>query len=93
VKNIYNILKISKMANIIIKESQLLRLHEQLVNEVDLLDGDDSTKMANGSSKISTSVPIHDTSGKLDMKKSKDVSTDEISHTLSGYRMSDVRRY
>jgi hypothetical protein len=81
------------MANIIIRESQLLRLHEQLMSEANLLDGDDATKMANGSSKISTSVPIHDTSGKLDMKKSKDVSTDEISHTLSGYRMSDVRRY
>lgn len=81
------------MANIILKESQLLRLHKRLIDEIKVLDGDDSTKMANGSSQIGTSVPIHDTNGNLDQKKSKDVSTDEFSHTLSGYRMSDVRRY
>ena len=81
------------MANIILKESQLLRLHKRLIDEIKVLDGDDSTKMANGSSQIGTSVPIYDTNGNLDQKKSKDVSTDEFSHTLSGYRMSDVRRY
>ena len=90
---IYYIYIFFAMANIVITESQLARVREQLIDEIKMLDGDDSTKMNNGSSQVGTTVPIHDTDGNLDQKKSKDVSTDEISHTLSGLRMSDVRRY
>lgn len=79
--------------NIILTESQFEALKEHILSEIKVLDGADSTKMGNGSSQVGTSVPIHDTDGNLDQKKAKDVTTDEISHTLSGYRLSDVRRY
>lgn len=80
------------MKKIIITESQLARIYDKLV-EFKVLDGDDSTKPANGFGQVSTEVPIHNTDGELDQDKTKPTSTDKISHTLAGLRNSEIRRY